>query len=238
MSPRPRHGQAHGEGRLLGILLTLVAVLTAAFVATFTVHTWVRPLPTELVRLFALNNESSLGTWLSVVLMAVAGVLALVAAWAAPDRAERWGWLAVGGLMMLLSIDDKVQLHERLPDYLGIERGSMATHEWLLPGVALLGAALVAVVLLARHLPRRSLRGLLVALDLFIGGAVVMEGLSGVLIRGTEQVSDSLRLQVHLLTALEECLEMAAPAVAVVVIVHHLRATGVLRRRSAAMLSS
>lgn len=225
MSPERRFATT-----VLAGLSAVVVLLAAANVATVVVDRRVRTLPEELLRVFNLNVESSLGTWLSIVLTALAGGLALLAAWGSADRRQRWGWLAVAGLLILLSVDDKVQFHERLPDYLGMERGSLATHEWLLPGIVLLGLALVVVVVLARHLPRVPRRWLLVALVVFVAGSVGAEGLSGLLVRGAEGETGTLRRLVFGLMILEESLEMLGSALAVAVILGHLRADGVLRR--------
>lgn len=165
------------------------------------------------------------------MLTAVAGALALLAAWGASGPRQRRGWLAVAALLILLSIDDKVQFHERLPDYLGMERGALATHEWLLPGIVLLGLALVVVVALARSLPQVPRRWLLVALVVFVMGAVGAEGLSGLLVRGAETETGTLRRLVFALMILEESLEMLGSSLAVAVLLGHLRAEGVLRRR-------
>lgn len=223
--------------QVLGVLIAVILLLAAANVVTVVVDRRVRPLPRELLRVFDLNAEASLGTWFALVLMALAGGLALLAAWGTVRGAERWGWLAVAALLMVLSMDDQVQFHERLPDYLGIERGTLATHEWLLPGLVLLGAALVAVAALARHLPRVPRLGLLAALGVFLLGAVGLEGLSGLLVRAAEEETSLLRMQVFALMVIEESLEMLGPAIAIVVVLAHLRTQGVLRGGRDAMLT-
>lgn len=220
------------------LLVSAVVLLALTNIATMAVHRRVRPLPDELMRVSSLNMETSVGTWFTVVLLAVAGALALLAAWAAGPGGERRGWAAAGGLLLLLSLDDKIQLHERFPDYFGIERGSLATHDWLLPGVALLSIALVVVASLARGLPRRARRGLVLATVVFFAGAVGVEGVSGLVTRSAETETSLLRMTVFGLMIVEETLEMLGATMAVSIVLGHLGERGLVRPAESARTSS
>lgn len=213
----------------LVILVVAAALLALTNVTTVVVHRRVRPLPDELMRVSSLNMETSVGTWFTLVLLAVAGALALLAAWAAGPGAERRGWAAAAGLLLLLSLDDKIQLHERLPEYFGVERGSLATHDWLLPGVILLLIALIAVTVLARGLPRQAQWGLLLATVVFFAGAVGVEGVSGFVNRSAETETSLLRKTVFALMILEETLEMLGASISVSTVLGHLSRAGWLR---------
>lgn len=97
------------------------------------------------------------------ILGAALAALAMMVAAAASRTRERSGWLCLSVALLLLSLDEKVLIHERLPVLLGMEHGSLPTHEWLLPGVLMALAALSALLVLVRPLPPQVRTGLLLA---------------------------------------------------------------------------
>ncbi|GGV17147.1 hypothetical protein GCM10010182_42760 [Actinomadura cremea] len=145
-------------------------------------HEYVDPVP-ALRMVFNVGAESNLAAWWnSTLLLAVAGMAVLAAMLTGPSaRPGRPTWLALAAATAWLSIDESVQVHERLAgvgkewaDGLGV---SVPTYAWVLPGAAMALAGTVAAVLRARRLPRDQRAGLLGALAVYISGALVVEGL-------------------------------------------------------------
>ncbi|WP_030775694.1 hypothetical protein [Streptomyces sp. NRRL S-920] len=136
-------------------------------------------------RLVNVDVEANLATWWnSTLLLAVAG-MALTAALlsGAGVRPGRLSWLGLAAATALLSIDETVSLHERLGEvgrsWKEWAGGSLPTHAWVLPGAALAVAGTVCAVLWARKLPRDLRYGLLAALAVYLGGALLTEAFNG-----------------------------------------------------------
>ncbi|MEV8017993.1 hypothetical protein AB0O76_16945 [Streptomyces sp. NPDC086554] len=142
------------------------------------------PIPT-IRRLVNVDVEANLATWWnSALLLAVAG-MALTAALLSGHGARpgRLSWLGLAAATALLSIDETVSLHERLGEvgksWKEWAGGSLPTHAWVLPGAVLAAAGIVCAVLWARKLPRDLRHGLLAALAVYLGGALLTEAFNG-----------------------------------------------------------
>ncbi|WP_176611629.1 hypothetical protein [Actinomadura sp. WMMB 499] len=220
-APRPPAQAAprYPRGPLLIAVGTTVLLLVTDF-ALRTYHEYVEPIP-GLRRLFNIGSESNLATWWnSLLLLAVAGTALLAALLtergAAGRGPGRTTWLALAAVTAWLSIDETVQVHERLTgvgkawaDGLGM---SVPTYAWVLPGAAMALAGVLAAVLWARGLPRDQRLGLLGALAVYITGALVVEAFNGwVNRRGAEEIY-------AIGTTIEEGMEMGACLLALAVL--------------------
>lgn len=191
---------------------------------------WFETLPAGIWQWFDLNAESSVGTWFSVSLLLLIGVGAALAAVAEPSRRDRLGWAVIAICATVLSLDDKISMHERLPEFFSIERATLATHEWLVPGIAITVVGVAILAYSARTLDRPVRHGLLLALAVFLLGALVIEGLSGYFVRSFP-VAHPLRASLATWVLIEETLEMLGSIIALATIHSHLDRRGVLRRR-------
>ncbi|MFH8795952.1 hypothetical protein [Streptomyces sp. NPDC017941] len=175
--PRPR---AH---RVLRAAAGATAALLVADLATRAYHHY-DPIPTvrELVNV---DVEANLATWWnSTLLLAVTGMALTAALLSGRDvRPGRLSWLGLAAATALLSIDETVSLHERLGEvgksWKEWAGGSLPTHAWVLPGAVLAVVGTVCAVLWARKLPRDLRYGLLGALAVYLGGALVIEAING-----------------------------------------------------------
>jgi len=134
-----------------------------------------------------LNGEQNLQSWASTFAFSLAGILALGAG------LEHRIWLAVGAIMLALSIDDVAMLHERMEEHVD---GGVA----LLLIEPLAALAVLAVFALAA----RTVHGLSRAL--LIGGLVAL-----VVAQGTSSAGflrDELDLPLALLVVVEETAEL------------------------------
>ncbi|MEU5954719.1 hypothetical protein [Streptomyces sp. NPDC047525] len=142
------------------------------------------PIP-AVRRLVNVDVEANLATWWnSTLLLAVAGVALTAALLSGRDaRPGRLSWLGLFGATALLSIDETVSLHERLGEvgrsWKEWAGGSLPTHAWVLPGAVLAAGGTAIAVLWARKLPRDLRRGLLAALGVYLGGALLTEAFNG-----------------------------------------------------------
>jgi hypothetical protein len=171
--------------------------------------------PDDVPLLFDVNTEATVPTWYSagllLVVAAVCVVLGVVFAAAGRCGAARWGALAL--VFVAMSLDETVALHERLnsgvSDTLDVEATGALRHPWVIAGV-FLAAALVAVAAWAIvTLPRQRRLWVALGLGIFIGGALGLEALSGVVL---DAAGDDLEYAV--VTWAEEAAEMVGALVA------------------------
>jgi hypothetical protein len=189
-------------------------------------------------RMLNVDLEANLAAWWnSTLLLAVAGVALAAALLSGRDtRPGRLSWLGFAAATALLSIDETVSLHERLGEvgksWKETAGVALPSHAWVLPGAILAAAGIVCAVLWARGLPRDLRWGLLGALGVYLGGALVVEAFNG----WAHKNDHSLTLMLG--TLVEEGLEMGACVVALAVLGRYVllerdpvtgRATALLR---------
>lgn len=174
-----------------------------------------------------MNAEQSIATWFNVGLLQLAAGVAVLGAVAVATRRERIAWSALATAIFLLSLDEKISIHEALPQLLGMSQGDLVTHEWLIPGVAIALVALAALIPLLRPLPRPLVLGLLVAMVVYGSGAVGVELLSGIAVR-TLEIDHPLRELMPVWEWIEESLEMLGCILAICALLRHLERVGVV----------
>lgn len=137
----------------------------------------------KVIRIFNLNAESGIGTWFSVVILATGGLLALATARQirSQDIGLAAGWGLVGAIMVAMSVEEVILLHEGTTSHL---RTMFGTSGYLHYAWVLIGASLALIVLLAgwpliRRLTPPIRRQLLVAAAIFLLGAVGSELIGG-----------------------------------------------------------
>src|SRR6266545_6954569 len=161
-----------------------------------------------VMKLFDVNSENNVPTWFSSLLLfgdaLLAGLVAALVRRAGGRDAGHWAALAV--LLSLLSLDEVASLHERLPDpataLLGGAGGALH-FAWVLPGALLallVGSAFVGFL---TRLPGSTRRLVATAGVVYLGAAVGLESLSGMVL---EAQGD--RAMYLLVSAAEEGLEM------------------------------
>ncbi len=212
-----RGGELHLSVPRLVTSLALTAVaLTAVYVLTQESAIRFFPLPewlTTIYRFFDVDEELSIPTWFSQILLLLISVFSVVAAKLQreinPLHSRAWGFLAV--VFLIASLDEGVGFHEMLVGpmwvVLGIDDAQL-TMVWILP--ALLVVAL-SVLVLAPFLVTldRSVRRLIIGGGIvFLTGAVVIELLSVVIRLGSDELAAWWARVGFVATGLEELLEM------------------------------
>lgn len=144
--------------------------------------------PATVPLLFDVNTEATVPTWYSAgLLLAVAAIAGLVAAVSrAATIRGAWRWLLLGAVFVAMSLDESVALHERLgevvPGTLDIDEEGPLRNPWVVAGIV---PGLALGLLTARAvatLPGRTRRWVVVGLGTYLGGALALEGLSGVVL--------------------------------------------------------
>jgi len=171
--------------------------------------------------------ESSIPTWFSVDLLGFCALAALTIGAFTRPRAERRGWLILGVALAAMSIDEGAALHERLiePVRQALHASGLIYHAWVIPGIIVAVLFAVAMYPFWRSLSHRTRMGLLIAMVLFLAGAIGMEMVGGLFLTNSGPGASTA-----LTSIAEEELEMAGSAVMLGVLLTHLSTlTPVLR---------
>lgn len=160
-------------------IVLAVGLIWLAFIAINAVETALGLSREARILLLDVNEERSLYTWFSGLLLAGAGGLLLrtwwdSAAWPAWLRSQ---WLILGGVFMFLSADEMLAFHERLtePVRAALNTGRVFAFAWMIPyGVVSLVGLLAAVPFL-RSLPPLTRNRFVIAAAIYLAGAIGCE---------------------------------------------------------------
>jgi len=180
---------------LLGIYITIL-ILVPTFNASEEMG---------VVGLFNVNNEVSIPTWFSQIILFGAAVTLL--AISACSKTWKKSWKYLGFIFIYLSIDEGASIHELtvfpLRDFFNIQSGPLYYTWVLLFGGILLLLAMIYLKFFM-NLPRKTQIILFSAALIFVSGAIGMEMVGSNLASQTGETSYSYSLVV----AVEEYLEM------------------------------
>lgn len=215
-------------------LRRLRLVLAAIVVALAAGHLLTKVVLRTSSDVLNLNEESTVGTWVSTILLATAAV----GFWAngrgvdrARDRAVWWGWRVGAVALGLMSMDEVAMIHERTSDVISdhVHTGGLLFFAWVIPGAVIAIALLGGLVFFARRLERRTAVMLIVGGALFFFGAVGFEMIGGAetqsAITTTAESADTFqdgRLYMAT-TAIEESLEFVGESLLVYAVARHLQ---------------
>jgi hypothetical protein len=129
--------------------------------------------------------ESSIHTWLSSALLLLCGLMLILIGLAKRREASpfAWHWITLGVGFLLLSLDETAMIHEMAGGWFDKISGKAGPDQFW----ALLAAPLGLVLLFSywrfiMHLPSDFRRSLFVAAACFVGGALGMEAIAGLVI--------------------------------------------------------
>ena len=174
------------------------------------------PILTMLDRMFDLDRESNVPTWVASSLLLVAGFELFAVSRTSLPHVERFRgrWVLLGVLFLLLSLDESARLHERL----GVVIAGSATEDtnpllrnrWVIVyglGLVPIAAVYIRFVL---ALPGRMGRLMVLAGVVYVGGALGLEFFES-LVQGDGERTASAAMFV--LTTAQEALEMLGVAI-------------------------
>jgi len=134
------------------------------------------------IDLFSVNAEQTIPTWYAVLLLFGAAVLL---AWIAIAKRSQgdcyWRyWIGLAVLFLYLSMDEGAAIHEILADGLQntLNLTGFLTFGWQIVAAPLVLLFAVLYLRFLLHLPRRTRNLFIVAGIVYVGGALVVEGIS------------------------------------------------------------
>lgn len=165
--------------------------------------------PWGLARMTDVGIEQNLPTYFSVLLILLNASLLTLVALSLRDSRDGWCWKVLAAGFFYLAFDEGFHVHESWVDpmrqLLGMEHLGLFYFAWVVPGLLIV---LVLGLLLAgflRRLPRKYRTRFLASAFMFLGGCLGLEMLNG----WWQELHGSERLAAHLMSDLEEALEMA-----------------------------
>lgn len=208
--------------RLLAVLLSLIVLTVLLHVLVQTINYFQYPASQGFVELsnrFDLDDEASIPTWVSQLLLGGAALLAMIVGRMA-QGAQRKSWYVIAMLAALASLDEVARLHELVVQTLhvrlfGLEATTLIKNAWLILAPLIMLAGLGLLYILSKALPRRTIKLLVLAGGIFISGALGVEILSS----GMNTYGFAYTV---LVTALEEGLELIGSAVLVYAIADYM----------------
>ena len=173
-------------------------------------------------RFLFVDFEGNLPTWFSAVLLLVAGVAAAVVAMAERSRGHEawWHWALMALGFAALSADEAASLHELLVTPL---RTLVGGTPWLryplvIPGTAVVGAAVVVFGRFVRRLPAETQRAIVVGGGVFLFGALGLETIGG----WFDPVLHGDSVRYVLLATAEEACEMTGVTIVLVGLLRYI----------------
>ena len=175
---------------------------------------------------FSLDAESNVPTYFSSLILLAASLLAGVIARGVRDRDApfSWHWRGLALLFASLSLDEAVSLHEGLIDPVRqtLNVGGAFYQAWVIPGLVLVFAFVVAYLRFFWHLPARWKKLFALAGGLYVGGALGMEMVGG----WYWTTYGEWGFGPSLLATTEEALEMGGVVVFIFALLEYLRVHG------------
>ncbi len=182
-------------------------------------------LPDELLgklkylRHFSFNEEHSLPTWYSAILLYSAALLSLAVAHA--DRRLKGYWQGLAVLFTAMSIDESVSFHEAFITILAFLKSysDLLYFPWVVLGIPFVLAVFVLYLPFLRRLPSPIAGRIFLAGAVYVTGALVLEIVDGVI--AARHGEDSLPYITGYI--LEDLLEMAGMLIYLHAVFDHLR---------------
>lgn len=202
--------------RLLRDLVGSVAVLAVLYMITryltlfiFEHPTWIR-----VLNLFNVDQEISIPTWYSQMLLAAAGLTALLISRLPELRSVKGAgyWFAIGVILLYMSIDEGSSIHEiatgPMKRALGAD-GTLFHHAWTVLGLAAVVIVVLALFRFWWRLPKKSRLLMAAAAGIYVMGAVGFE-----MIGGYVSANISVGMKYSAVVVFEESFEMLGAVLA------------------------
>lgn len=208
--------------KVLRLLISVAVLLAGLSIVVSFYETWAASPNTRsdnpnlgFSKLFDLRKEESIATWYSsFLLLLCSALLALIFASKKQERGRYVRhWMGLSIVFLYLSVDESSTIHEKLGPvtrtflgYLGLKPGGLLSHAWVIPAGALVLVFVLAYARFFLCLPSKQKLLFFVSGFLYVGGALGVEMLNGLLISvyGRQQGVPAL-----ILPTFEESLEIA-----------------------------
>ena len=162
----------------------------------------------KIVALFNFNLEANLPTFFSALLLLGNGILLTCITTGHKNSGRKYlHWVGMAFVFCLLSIDEMIKIHEhlRIPTEKLLNTSGFFKYAWFIPYGIIIVILGIIYFKFFMSLPKSILKLFIISAFLFISGAVVMEGISGI----QEENYGVNNLGYYVMYTIEELLEMS-----------------------------
>ncbi|MDJ0976479.1 MAG: hypothetical protein QNJ98_18615 [Planctomycetota bacterium] len=204
--------------RITGTLLRIVVLLALlSTLGQLLRHLHGREHAYGFVPLFYMDEENNVPTFFAtlLLLMAAGALLATGAVRRGNGERDARKWTVLGVVFLVLAVDEAASLHEMTIEPMRALLGQpdgLLRFAWVVPGALFVAVMAITYVPFLRALPRATARGFVLAGVLFVGGAIGLELVEGIMMANDGGPSLGLSMAVNV----EETLEMLG----VVLLIH------------------
>jgi len=215
--------------RWLGVMIAIL--LPAQILAQVFKYMLGRNMVYGFVPLFNMNTEATLPAYYSALLLLTSAVLlGFIARWSRAQQkpfARHWKLLAY--IFLFLSVDEACLLHEKIGFNLMrfarfSELDGLFHYVWVIPYLILAVVVATFYIPFLRHLPSRLSTLFVVAGVIYVTGAIGMEMVYGLYIKGSAQEN---QFASGLLSTVEETMEIVGISVFVYALLKYIAMSGV-----------
>ena len=162
----------------------------------------------DVLNLFSVNLEESIPTWFATTLLFVsASLLAFIALakFYETDR-YRWHWVGLAIGFLYLSIDEGAGIHEIFVDPMkqAFNPDGFFAFGWQIVAIPVVLVVIVLYLRFMMHLPLRTRLWLITSAGFYLGGALIVEGISASLWHS----NDGISMPYLAIATIEELFEM------------------------------
>lgn len=208
--------------RFLGLLIAAFGLLHLAGLPIYVNGTSASAgIYVKVGRFFMLQNENSITTWFTVVLIALNGLLAVLNATAARQlkTGSALPWLFLAAIIAYLSMDEMLELHERIGVAIArrLEFSTAMAFPWVVTGLAFTAVVGLSFLGFLRRLPGRTARLFMLAGGIYVGGALGVEVIESLTVS-----KFGMGAAFYIEVMVEECMEMFGQALFAYALLDHL----------------
>jgi hypothetical protein len=162
----------------------------------------------DVLNLFSVNLEESIPTWYATILLFVVAVLLVFIGLAKFREGDvyRWHWAVLAIGFLYLSIDEGAGIHEIFVDPMkqAFDPSGFFAFGWQIAAIPVVLIIAVLYLRFIMQLPTRTRIGLMVSASLYLGGALIVEGISASLYN-----DDNISMLYLSVATIEELFEMS-----------------------------
>jgi len=176
-----KSAQARNRLTMLALGISILSIITEYLVEVelaFSSNVFL----VDILNLFSVNLEESIPTWFATILLFVSAVLLTFIVLAKFQELDqyRWHWVGLAIGFLYLSIDEGAGIHELFVDPMkqAFNPDGFFAFGWQIIAIPVVLVIFVLYLRFMIHLPARTRFWLIASGGLYLGGALIVEGIS------------------------------------------------------------
>lgn len=206
---------------ILTLCISIISLLTE-YLVDFVLPPSTHILVLDFLNLFSVNLEGSFPTWYSTILLFVAAALLTyitIAKFQNSDK-QRWYWIVLTVGFFYLSADEGAGIHEIFVDTMkqSFDVTGFFTFGWQIVAIPVVLIVLLLYVRFVFQLPTQTRTWLVISAALYLGGALIIEGISA----NQWYIDGGLSMRYLSIATIEETFEMLGAVLFIYTLLHYI----------------